>query len=637
MLKRFWKKIQQRFDRDFYRGDGFQFVWLFVFAALTALFWLAVSEGTGVRRWRVIELIMDPGAFVGSKDKGNVWLQLLISLSGLVVFTGFIISTIGNFLARRTNAYAKGNVIYGFCDHILVLGSGSQTVDIIRSLSRNAENAKRDIVIQTSRNAVSVREFMDSQFPVEVSRNIHVVYGSRNLRPALRNLNVADAYEIYVVGEDDEEMHDALNLEAWKHIRDICRNVLTDRILDCYLVLDRLSSERIFHFKSGSGSEGNLHLNVICSSENAAQRVLVSQSYILGRRYPSLDRDGIGPDSDVSVHLVIIGMTQMAYSMAMTAAHICHFPNFVTRGRRTRITFIMPEIKREMDYFMGHFSSLMELSYAEYRKVDPSGNHLVMMESFYPEKCCLGEGFPDPKGFLDVEWEFIDGGIESPAVRGYIDGCVTKDGDTEYLTMAICGLEPEADVAQALYLPLSVFEKKIPVFVYQKHSGEVLRTAEDIDRYSNLYPFGMKCDCLDPQFKARLEAARRVSWVYEHPSEEIPCEDVLKTYWAGIGYALQQSNIHVANTLPIKLRSIANGCSPDLLSVVEHNRWNVERLITGFRALPESVRSGCRSGHVSVSKSDFMHMDIAPYEELSDESKKYDAQIINNIHRIINQ
>lgn len=174
MLKKFWKKIQQRFDRDFYRGDGFQFVWLFVFAALTALFWLAVSEGTGVRRWRVIELIMDPGAFVGSKDKGNVWLQLLISLSGLVVFTGFIISTIGNFLARRTNAYAKGNVIYGFCDHILVLGSGSQTVDIIRSLSRNAENAKRDIVIQTSRNAVSVREFMDSQFPVEVSRNIHV-------------------------------------------------------------------------------------------------------------------------------------------------------------------------------------------------------------------------------------------------------------------------------------------------------------------------------------------------------------------------------------------------------------------------------------------------------------------------------
>ena len=99
----------------------------------------------------------------------------------------------------------------------------------------------------------------------------------------------------------------------------------------------------------------------------------------------------------------------------------------------------------------------------------------------------------------------------------------------------------------------------------------------------------------------------------------------------------QQSNIHVANTLPIKLRSIANGCSPDLLSVVEHNRWNVERLITGFRALPESVRSGCRRGHVSVSKSDFMHMDIAPYEELSDESKKYDAQIINNIHRIINQ
>ncbi len=648
-MKKLWKKLQQRFDRDFYRGDGLQFVWLAVFIVMIVLFWLAVSAGTGIGNWRVIELIMDPGAFVGSKEKGHVWLQLLVSLSGLVVFTGFMISTIGNFLARRTTAYAQGRVLYDFHDHFLLLGSGSQVVNIIRSLSDDASNADRDIVVQTCRKADDVREFLDSQLPANASARIHVVYGSRNLRSALADLNLSDAYEVYIVGEDNEEMHDALNLETWRHVKDLCRGKLTGRIMDCYLLLDRVSSERIFHFRSGSASEGNLYLNVINLVDNAAQRMLVSRIYIPGRDYPALDRSGIGPDDDTNVHLVISGMTQMAYAVAMTAAHICHFPNFRTKRKRTKITFIMPEIRREMDYFMGHFASIMELSYVEFKKVDSSGKHLVLTESDCPDRSFLGDEYDDPKGFLDVEWEFIDGGVESQAVREYIEECVKKDKDSEYLTVALCGHEPEANVAEALYLPMSVFEKKIPVFVYQKWSGEVLRAAEDNDRYSNLYPFGMVCDCMDPQFKEHLKIARRVNHVYRYPDEEIPHDDILRTEWAGIGYALQQSNLRVADSIPAKMRSIACGCDYDQLAEVEHNRWNLERLIIGFRAFSFEERSNFHRAlseddkredalkkHDYDKKYNYMHMDIAPYSELPESSKEFDASIVRNIRRILN-
>ena len=106
-----------------------------------------------------------------------------------------------------------------------------------------------------------------------------------------------------------------------------------------------------------------LRLTVINSLENTAQRVLISRFYREGEFYPALDRNGIHVSDDKFVHFIIVGMSPIGYAMAVTAAHVCHFPNFHSRGLRTKITFIQTGIRQEMNFFLGRYDSLMKLSY----------------------------------------------------------------------------------------------------------------------------------------------------------------------------------------------------------------------------------------------------------------------------------
>lgn len=52
----------------------------------------------------------------------------------------------------------------------------------------------------------------------------------------------------------------------------------------------------------------------------------------------------------------MVGMSQMGYSIATTAAHVCYFPNYRKKGIRTKITFIQSDIRQEMDFLTGQYS-----------------------------------------------------------------------------------------------------------------------------------------------------------------------------------------------------------------------------------------------------------------------------------------
>lgn len=99
-----------------------------------------------------------------------------------------------------------------------------------------------------------------------------------------------------------------------------------------------------------------------------ARRVLVKCSAESNGtiHYFPLDRGGISENSENYVHLVIIGMTRMGIALAIEAAHIAHFPNFKTHRKKTRITFIDREARREMDFFMGRYRHLFDLSEARF-------------------------------------------------------------------------------------------------------------------------------------------------------------------------------------------------------------------------------------------------------------------------------
>lgn len=648
-FKKTWAVLCKKFDKAFYKGGWRQFLWLFVILFVFVLLGLWMAASYNVNCWRVIELMLDPGSFCDSfKNGGSVWFQLIVTLVGAVVFTSLLINAIGNFIDRRVDRYRNGGIAYDVDDHILILGSGSMAVNLIKTLLQDERNVKRDIVIMTSNDAEELRAYVLSEIPKEKSKNIYVYYGSRVRKETLNKLDAFQTTAIYIIGEDNEPAHDSVNMKCYEILKNVCS--CSEKVIKCYLVLEHMTSMQLFYYKQDSASTDKLHLTVINSLENIAQRVLVSRYYKEGVKYPALDRDGIGVNDDKYVHLVIVGMSQMGYAMAVTAAHVCHFPNFVSKGKRTKITFVQSDIRQEMDFFIGRYNDLMKLSYWKYVNFDSPE---LCMESA-PDKEYVDTSV-DSKGFLDIEWEFIDGGIETENVRTYIKQCVTDSDESELLTIALCNEEAETNASSALFLPDTVYENHIPVFVYQPGGDQMIKIIRDSSLYMDIYPFGMKSDSMDKQYLDRVKRARRIKYLYDMEDKYIkmPSDDELQEKWFCTQYAFQQSNTYAANSIPFKMRSIGNytrrkltNDEIDILSVVEHNRWNVERLLMGFK--PYSVKD--RKFFISVLTSDdevkkkelsdklkkkkvecFKHKDIAPYDELLPDSKAYDKLIVRNI------
>lgn len=679
-MRKFWRRSRQALDRAIYEGRFRQFAWLggiFIFF-FVLMFFLASASGfdpvgrtvpatpteaahdmtdceiLANRAVRVMELMLDPGAFVGGYKQGRILLQFLIVLVGAAFFTSFLIGAIGNLLSRRIESLTKGQYTYDFEDHILILGSSN----ILESLLEKIGAADKDIVIQTNLDVEQVRERVMLYTDAKTMKHIYVIFGNRTNHAALDALRVQKASSIYVIGEDDEPQHDGLNLKCWHNICLKCAGNVS--VKDCYLVLDRMTSLNVFSYRKENASTETLRLNIVSAAETMAQGVLVSGK-VDDVEYKPLDREGIGKDSDINVHFIIVGMTQVAYAMATTAAHICHFPNFMTKGKKTKITFIQKNIKEELDFWMGRYDALMDLSYSELVSWDKDG--VKQVKEMYPKPEYINPNYSDAKGFLDIEWEFIDAGIEDANVRNYIRECVAKDGSSEYLSFAFCGEEAEDNVAASLYLPAEVYAKsEIPVFVYQPLTRWVLATAQQSERYSNLYPFGMREECFDPHVD-RLLWAKRIKFLYDNIKEYngMAADEELDKGWykKDLQYIKKQSNVYSANSVPVKFRSIGLDPSVDtsisedniyLLAEVEHNRWNVERLLMGTSPLPYEKRKSLLKGLLSadtdlvkaakaekddLKNNHFKHADIAPYGELLDFSKQYDINIASHLIDII--
>lgn len=679
--KRFGKWFKLGFDRSFSTGRWRQLTWLCGgLAGVFLLFWaVSWAVGSGLSGRRVVELLVDPGAFTGGEQAGEAWgLNLVVAVVGAVVFTGALISVVVNMLDGRVTAFRQGLVRYGFSDHVLVLGAGDMLTNLLRVFARDEETRKRDIVVLTSRDAEEVRARVMAQLnQKEEGLSVTILFGRRDSAEELASVHAGEAQEIYILGESGETGHDAVNIACWRSVQRLCAE--GKREIKCYMMFDYLSSFHVFQFREHEQPTGELELTIINAQEDWAQRVLVSRCRE-GREiyYPAIDRKGIGPDDRAGVHFVVAGMTRMGYAMATTAAHIAHFPNFRTRGQRTRITFVGADIRQEMNFFRGHYASLFALSRTTYRWWDNEGKEHT--ETAMP-KAEYGD-------FMDGEWEFVDGGMEEPQVRALMqEWCRKEQEGEEYLTLAICGATQEANVATALYLPTEVYDAGVPVFVYQPQGGELIDSARETKHYRGLYAFGMRTACFGDDWKRRLAMAKRINYLYEHWNEYTRMsqdEEELKALWMKHPFAEQLSNVYAANSIGTKIRTLKmkvektddeyeeglenatedkqqaalerklkrvgfTKAQEEWLAEIEHNRWNMEKLLLGFRALPISERERVEKALQGTEEEKkamkaetkhmktvlFLHKDIAPYEALSKESKKYDQSIVEHLMDVV--
>ena len=351
------------------------------------------------------------------------------------------------------------------------------------------------------------------------------------------------------------------------------------------------------------------------------------------QRYLPIDgKEGIGVNNkEKTVHLVIFGMNQMGTALATQAALLCHFPNFATdKSKKTVITFIDDNAISEAEYYMGRYSTLFELS--EYKLLMPGGGD----ELFNPDeeqisiqnrddyKCDkrplehLTEE-SDNGCLLDVEWEFINGNAASKAVQKHIRKIA--DDKNKIVTIAICFNDSQQSLASAMYLPKTVYDHCNQVLVYQRSifdvANDVARGDSDWRKYKNLFPFGMSeasytenpfdshLAALDYYLYKNEERRKQVEGYFDSDKTDKNFEDsFLKSVddaWENAGIVRKTASIDSVDSIPFKLRSMGIEYCRDLdkikekiskekykeikdgLVEAEHNRWMMQRLISGFR------------------------------------------------------
>jgi hypothetical protein len=588
---------------------------------------------------------IDP--FESSKKISDRYWALIIGFSGMIILSGFLISVFNNIIARRVEKIQNGQISYPFNDHYVIIGFGGMTASIIKQLCREMleKDKEKDIVLQTAKKVKDVRRQLEVDLDRKEIKRLIIVHGASNSEEDIQKLCVQNTCRIIVLGDDKTEAHDAINMECVNQIVSLLsKKIETNKKIECDVLFNNQSTYAILQ-KIGIDKEWltTIHFRPFNFHEAWAQKVIVHNNADGEKiNYLPLDRDeGIQYDSQKNVHFVIMGMNNMGIALAVEAARTAHFPNFIRdNSKKTRITFIDSNAEQEMNFFISRYPHLFELVDFDYTDATQDSSKPKAIQQYKN---------PDLEftGFLDIYFSFVKGNFESPEVRKLISGWVQDD--STILTIAVCHDDTAKSIATGLYLPPVVFSKQVPVYIRQKETSCLFtRMMLQDDKYKNVRPFGMRKECFSLKINEIEKMAVKVKWVYDTYSnyrytknlkaeealqgtkrENIDSENELIKSWQDDKISNRWSNIYNAFTIDVKDRSFhilgreINQEEIELLAEVEHNRWNVERLIFGFRATTkEENRAISQNSQLKKDKrNQFIHYDIRPYNKLGIDDK----------------
>ena len=400
-------------------------------------------------------------------------------------------------------------------------------------------------------------------------------------------------------------------------------------------------------------------------------------------KYPAVYGSGIASEVDSRyVHLVFVGTTNFAVAFAMEAAQVLHFPN--SKKARTRITFIDKNADEEKDEFIVRNRNLFEVQpyyYSDLSKGSKYDYEKSRVDEFlYFTK---ENGYEaDDSNFIDIEFEFIKGDVFSKPVQDLIGIWANEHEQQQYLSIFLAMANQRQNFVMGMNMPEPVYIREVPLFIRQDRSDNFVSNLRSADekakdgkgntyyyleggklktrtplggRYANIYPFGMNETAYSADDKS-LERAKLINYLYSTmlppaynkfqsllvlsamSDEQIRSE--ANGYWRGLSVALKWSNLYNAYSLRIKLvmlRSMRDLKMDDdsmdtkplsdeeveVLARMEHNRWNVEKLLMGYRKAHKNedkyaVEDEDMKTKLRKNKDRFIHHDIRPYEQLDD-------------------
>lgn len=631
-------------------------------------------------------LIIDGNAFndyytndFAPVSKYALWVGMGTYVLGVIVFTGMIISVLTNMIDHRIEDHRNGMIHYLKSGHYLIMGYDDMVPSIIKEIFK--KDSKAYILMLSAVDANSIKEHLEGALTKRQMRHIINNYGHRISKEFYGSIHVESARDIYIVGQRSLPAHDAFNVEC---VGNICsylkglRNPKRPKRIIC--VFEDLDTYAAFKTSEIFGEVRELGIEFIPYNfyEGWAKQVFAVRSYTEKNDpdtpipYPTIFGRGITPTDHCHAHLVFVGTTNFAVSFAMEAAHLFHFPNFEhDHSQRTRITFIDLKADEELPLFITRNRSFFEIQ--SYRYLDLSNTPGPI-----PEQA--------PKGdFLDVEFEFIKGDVFSERIQNLLS--MWANDESQRLSIFLAMNDQRNNFIIGMNMPNTIYDNEVPVFIRQDRADRFVTKLREANkephdyrtvvngrlesksrkgRYAHLYPFGMDemAYCNNERL---INQAKLINYLYSNiTAEGFPLQTDLEAmapeaiwkdadaYWEKLSVANQWSSLYNAYNFPCKLSSLRamRHLDPDdeshdmdplskeeiyEIGMAEHNRWNVEKLLMGYRKPKEEEDKYAHPEFADVLKGNkklFIHHDIRPFEDL-DEVRDIDFGIVSFIPWIL--
>lgn len=626
----------------------------------------ADATGSNGRWYDVMFILFDPGSISPSMSSA---FGILCALFGLVLFSGMLISVISNVLERRVDSYVKGETTYSLSNHVVVLGYSKSLTSLLRSIKfRHCDSY---ILIMSERSSEELRDWIHFNVSKEedIENRVVVMNGVRNTDDDIKRLKLdKNVKEIYILGEENEQAHDSINMEC---LRMVAQKLPPNNKVNCHVLLNSDTMYNILKTVDIDDEiKEKISLHLFNFNEVWAQKALAiianEDVKINGRKqewkYLPLDGIGITANSSKRVHLIVVGMSDMGLSLVTNAAHIMHFPNFKEGDFDTcsQITFIDADAKVKGRVMRGNYQALFELSrWREVTAYELSRNDNWVNPMGDDDSKSPYKGFLGYINFMDQQWEFVEGDVGDAQVISYLEQCANDRN--EILTIAFCHESSEQNARECLVLSENVVDKANEILVRQKESAHLMNMLKRRHGYERVRPFGIESECYYDDTKHEL-CGMLVKACYDNvyakkqeDKVELTDKEGLQSRWDKEKVAFKWSNIFCANMLFVRLRSMgldttkelsqeeiinAVSCHEEEIQRTEHNRWNTEKLLMGYRPLrseEEIERWQSDKKAEEAMKREMKHFSLVSNSvllKIEKDSPQKDIEVNRELHRL---
>ncbi len=414
----------------------------------------------------MVFLFLDPGYLYYNMDESS-WVEIFalgMSLLGMLLINGLLVSTIVNYFSRLGDSVLKGQMHFpSIKKHAVMIGYSEMGMSILKEILKTPADELPHVIIMTSKDVEALRPRVYAQLQSGDEKRVIFYSGDSESKEDLESLNIPSATTIYITGEEESEGRDSKNIECLHLIADLLKEHTATQDMKIYVQYDRLSSSAIaqkFNFKKiiidpllKQHPENEISIHAFNFYESWARLLWGSQARWNSKTEstPYLPLDQHRLDASKQVHLVIIGFNRMGRALLLEALRVCHYP----QSRQTRITIIDPDAERKIAFFRAQFPHI-------------------------------------ESQVKDIKIEFKADYAEGLTMRGLLQE--SAEDDTQLLTVAVCVRDADTALAIGMNLPEAVYDSKgdAQILIRQElHGGMSKQIDRDSTRYRNVRSFGM--------------------------------------------------------------------------------------------------------------------------------------------------